>query len=153
MAGVDSTVRCYWLSAGDARHFWPVILQETGPNTGELTVEWAPDPNPKDKTSLGPFVVRPDELLEWNDVAKVILTNPARNAYNLLLTNHSTVEDVLQGQKRVRPPTTFLDSSPSNKKAGGKPSPAKPSPTKKSKKVNTLPFIFPPTHPPRCSHA
>ena len=142
MVGVDSDVTetvCAWLAY--PRGVWPVIIKNKDPKTGMLTVEWPPGPEPnKANSSLGEFVVRPDELKKWGDVGTVILTKVARDAYNFLLKTHPTLVDVLPGQKRVRPPTSFLDIRPSNKKgrvkpSSAKPSPAKPSPAKKSKKV------------------
>ena len=146
MAGVDSGVECGvkagWVDAGTKQgEVWPVTVINTDPKIGNHTVEWAPDPKHKQgKPHLGAFVVRPDELKKWDDVNAVILTKVARDAYDFLLHTHPTLVNVLNGQKRVRPRTVFLDNSPIEKKARQNPGPtksvpAKPSPAKKSKKV------------------
>jgi hypothetical protein len=155
MAGVDSEAfDLAWLNSNKDKPLecWPVWILSTDSESSRIRWVKAPE-DPKVYEEL---TVPLKALTPWSNVAQVVMTPVARCAYNALLKEDPTIEDVMATKKRVRNSTGFLFASPidktadrSKRKAGpsekkvrnkrapinqsaAKPSPAKPSPAKPS---------------------
>jgi hypothetical protein len=139
MAGVGSDGKFAWLGTSDTNEaqVWPVLVVSTDSESDKCLVKWVPG---GDQKVYPAFSVEAPELTEWGDVAEVVLTPVAQEAYDGLIKTDSTIVDVLQGKKRVRNIPILFGSpiektaSSSEKKARKKSAP-KPSPAKKAKKV------------------
>ena len=131
MAGVDSEVQYAWLGTNPAQsnRVWPVKIIEKDAKKDECVVEWVPGP---DRKTYEAFTVSLSDLKQWNDVANVVLTPVAQDAYDVFIKANPTVEDVLEGKTRVRKATMLFDGSPSSKRIRTTPAPAKKSPATKS---------------------
>ena len=160
MAGVDSEEsELGWLGSNKDKpnECWPVFILST--DSDKRLIKWVKAP--EDTKVYEELTVPLGALRRWPDVAQVVMTPVARCAYNALLKEDPTIEDVMATKKRVRNSTGFLFGSPTEKTAGPsektavpsekkagpsekkvrkKPAPtnqsaAKPSPAKKPKQV------------------